>query len=29
MLAKLYGVSTDYILGIEEYELDSGEREDE
>jgi transcriptional regulator with XRE-family HTH domain len=27
MLAKLYGVSTDYILGIEEYELDSGDEE--
>jgi hypothetical protein len=29
MLAKLYGVSTDYILGIEEYELDNGNEEDE
>jgi transposase-like protein len=28
MLAKLYGVSTDYILGIEEYELDNGNEED-
>jgi hypothetical protein len=29
MLAKLYGVSTDYILGIEEYELDNRDEEDE
>jgi transcriptional regulator with XRE-family HTH domain len=28
MLAKFYGVSTDYILGVEEHELDSGEKED-
>jgi transcriptional regulator with XRE-family HTH domain len=29
MLAKFYGVSTDYILGVEEYELDSGATEEE
>jgi ribosome-binding protein aMBF1 (putative translation factor) len=28
MLAKFYGVSTDYILGVEEHKLDSGEEED-
>jgi transcriptional regulator with XRE-family HTH domain len=28
MLAKFYGVSTDYILGVEGYELDSGDEED-
>jgi hypothetical protein len=28
MLAKFYGVSTDYILGVEEHKLDSGEKED-
>jgi ribosome-binding protein aMBF1 (putative translation factor) len=28
MLAKFYGVSTDYILGVEEYELDDGDKED-
>jgi transcriptional regulator with XRE-family HTH domain len=27
MLAKFYGVSTDYILGVEEYELDDGNEE--
>jgi transposase-like protein len=28
MLAKFYGVSTDYILGVEEYELDNENEED-
>jgi hypothetical protein len=28
MLAMFYGVSTDYIYGCDEYELDDGDGED-